>query len=424
MIHPDPEMRRDILCIGGTSQWPCTVFRGIDQWGERYGYILVDPIGGAIGAFAHADGINTGGQVRTPICQLPNVEHTEQSFPVLFLYRKELPDSGGAGRFRGGMSAESCFIPHNTEEIVQDTLSSGNAAPTSPGLMGGYPSTTNRYAYVTASDIRERFERAEMPEDIDEVDGTPVHLELRQQNLVQRASDVYAVRWCGGGGFGDPAERAPAAVQADLDNFAISQGAARAIYSAVVDESGRVDEVATARHRERLRAERVKRFARPSTTRAGDLLHEVTPYLHAKRDNRGAFWACAQCGTELGGVEENYKLGCNREDRHISDSNPLIGEPRDFVNDEVEFRQFSCPGCGTLIENEVAVASDPVLRDIELHLSDPGPSSDEEDETSYLLRSSRNAERLRASIAEVESGDTVAATIENGTITAKSREGT
>ena len=56
------------------------------------------------------DGINTGGQSRTPICQLPNVEHTEQTFPVLFLYRKELPDSGGVGQYRGGLSAESCFI--------------------------------------------------------------------------------------------------------------------------------------------------------------------------------------------------------------------------------------------------------------------------------------------------------------------------
>ena len=78
------------MCIGGTSQWPATIFRGIDQWGERYGYILVDPIGGAIGAFSHADGISTGGQARTPICKLPNVEHTEQSFPVLVLYRKEI----------------------------------------------------------------------------------------------------------------------------------------------------------------------------------------------------------------------------------------------------------------------------------------------------------------------------------------------
>ena len=66
MIHSDPEMRKDIMCIGGTSQWPATIFRGIDQWGERYGYLLVDPIGGAIGAFSHADGISTGGQARTP----------------------------------------------------------------------------------------------------------------------------------------------------------------------------------------------------------------------------------------------------------------------------------------------------------------------------------------------------------------------
>ena len=235
-------------------------------------------------------------------------------------------------------------------------------------MMGGYPSATNRYAYVTGSDIGERFARAEMPEDIDEVEGTPVHLELRQQNLVQRACDVYAVRWCGGGGFGDPMERAPEAIQADLDNFAITEGAARDIYAAVLDgKTGRVDPEATARHRERLRAERVARFGRAATVRTGQLLHEVTPYLHARRDERGAFWACPKCSAELGAIEDNYKLGCNREDRHISTSNPLIaGEPRDFINEDVEFRQFSCPGCGTLIENEVAVASDPVLRDIEL----------------------------------------------------------
>src|SRR5260221_10863592 len=36
MIYPDPELRRDAMCIGGTSQWPATLFRGIDQSGERY----------------------------------------------------------------------------------------------------------------------------------------------------------------------------------------------------------------------------------------------------------------------------------------------------------------------------------------------------------------------------------------------------
>ena len=136
----------------------------------------------------------------------------------------------------------------------------------------------------------------------------------------------------------------------------------------IVDDGGRVDADATARHREGLRAERVARFARPFTRRHGEILHEVTPYLHAKRDDRGTYWACAQCSAELGAIEDNYMLGCNREDRHISESNPLIGEPRDFINDDIEFRQFAYPGCGTLIENEVAVAGDPVLEDIELRL--------------------------------------------------------
>ena len=154
MLYPDQELRRDIMCIGGTSQWPATLFRGTDQWGEKYGYLLIDPIGGAIGAFSMADGINTGGQSRTPICQLPNIEHTEQNFPILFLYRKELADSGGAGQYRGGLSAESCFIPHNTDVITQDTLSSGNATPTSPGIMGGYPSTTNAYSFFAQHKYR------------------------------------------------------------------------------------------------------------------------------------------------------------------------------------------------------------------------------------------------------------------------------
>ncbi len=227
MIFADPVMRRDVMCIGGTSQWPATIFRGIDQWGERYGYLLVDPIGGAIGAFSTQDGISTGGQSRTPICKLPNIEHTEQSFPLLFLYRKEVPDSGGPGRWRGGLSAESCFIPHNTDKIVQDTLSSGNAIPTSTGMMGGYPGTTNIYRFVRNSDILERLARRDMVEDIAQVKGDVVTLGLRQENFEQLPSDVYAVVWTAAGGFGDPMERDPEHVREDFSNGAVTLDSAR-----------------------------------------------------------------------------------------------------------------------------------------------------------------------------------------------------
>jgi N-methylhydantoinase B len=363
MIYPDKELRKDIMCIGGTSQWPATLFRGIDQWGEKYGYLLVDPIGGAIGAFTMADGINTGGQARTPICQLPNIEHTEQNFPILFLYRKELSDSGGAGKYRGGLSAESCFIPHNTESVTQDTLSSGNAIPTSPGLMGGYPSTTNGYTFIRDSNIDYCMKNSTMPSDTADLTGCHETLQLRQENFTQRPNDVYAVRWSGGGGFGDPFERDLVDIENDLDTFAISAEAARSIYGVVILEDGSIDAAATALQRGLVKQKRMIK-ATKAEKRGGTLVYESSATLNIYTDATGDYWCCAKCQQPLGDANKNYKTQCTQENRDISASNPLIGDPSRFVDDAVEFRQFYCTGCGSLIDNEIAVASDIIMHDV------------------------------------------------------------
>ena len=47
---------------------------------------------------------------------------------------------------------------------------------------------------------------------------------------------------------------------------------------------------------------------------------------------------------------------------------PLVGDPKDFIDDPVAFRLFYCPACGSQIDNEIAVESDPVMRDTELWL--------------------------------------------------------
>jgi N-methylhydantoinase B len=371
MIYADPTMRHDVMCIGGTSQWPATIFRGVDQWGERYGYILVDPIGGAIGAFSTQDGISTGGQARTPICKLPNVEHTEQTFPVLFLYRKELADSGGAGKFRGGLSAESCFIPHNTAEIVQDTLSSGNAIPTSTGMMGGYPGTVNRYLFVRGSNILDRLHRREMVEDIGELTGESTTLALRQENFVQHPADVYAVVWTAAGGFGDPMERDPEMVLEDWLNEAVTTTGAREIYSVVIDETSRsLDFSATKVLRERTRRRRVERAAASPRKLADGATLRITENLLLRLDHGEPRCCCAKCNADLGSARENYKDHCLRENHPVSDATPLAGDPARFINEIPEFRQFFCPGCGALIENEIAVSTDPVLRDIEITLDE------------------------------------------------------
>ncbi|HET7200127.1 MAG TPA: hydantoinase B/oxoprolinase family protein, partial [Burkholderiales bacterium] len=371
MIHADPEMRRDIMCIGGTSQWPATIFRGTDQWGERYGYILVDPIGGAIGAFATGDGISTGGQSRTPICKLPNVEHTEQTFPLLFLYRKEVVDSGGAGKFRGGLSAESCFIPHHTEEITQDTLSSGNAIPTSPGMMGGYPGSVNVYKFKRATDVFERLAARNIPNDIAEVQGEEVTLQLRQENFIQRPEDVYAVIWSAAGGFGDPLERDAEKVREDVvEQRSVSIGAAREIYGVVI-AGERLDAEATRELRAQRRdANRRKDGGMPKL--AGEIVARVTDNLEVRREKNGLRCACAKCAADLGSVRENYKEHCVRRDADIRAANPNIGDYKRYIDDRPVFRQFFCPGCGALVENEIARADDPVLRDLELDMREPG----------------------------------------------------
>jgi N-methylhydantoinase B len=355
MLFSDPRMREDIMCIGGTSQWPATLFRGIDQWGEKYGYLLVDPIGGAIGAFSIGDGISNGGQSRTPICRLPNVEHNEQSFPLLVLYRKEVVDSGGAGRWRGGLSAETCFVPHRTQAITHDTLSSGNAIPTSTGMMGGYPATVNVYKFVRDTDIKERLARRELIADIAEVSGRTEELQLRQENFVQHPADVYSVIWTAAGGFGDPLERDPARVEADVENGDVSADAAKAIYGVVVGDAS-----ATALERDRQRFKRIGKRGGTKLEGEPDLL--ATENLAV----RGARWSCAKCATDLGSLKDNYKAGCVRNVLPIEASNPIVGDPRRFIDPSPQFRQFCCPGCGLAIENEIAVADDAALRDVEI----------------------------------------------------------
>jgi N-methylhydantoinase B len=367
MIFSDPEMRRDIICIGGTSQWPATIFRGIDQWGERYGYILVDPIGGAIGAFSHADGISTGGQARTPICKMPNIEHTEQDFPVLFLYRKEVPDSGGAGKYRGGMSAESCFIPHNTESITQDTLSSGNATPTGTGMMGGYPGATNEYKYKRNSDIQSRIETGQMVDDISELNGEDVTLQLRQVDFQQQPVDVYAVVCSAAGGFGDPLDRDIKLVQMDIEGNAVTVEAAREIYCVIVDpDTLEVNQDATYKLRADTRHHRLKGYSGTPIRCNGEIVIQVTENLDLRSDAGHEVYCCAKCQTEVGLLGSNYKEHCIRIDEPVTKSNVLIGEPSRFIDDTPEFRQFSCPGCGTLIENEIAMRGEPVLMDIHI----------------------------------------------------------
>jgi N-methylhydantoinase B len=223
-------------------------------------------------------------------------------------------------------------------------------------MMGGYPGAVNRYLFKRETDVLERMKRSALVGDICELEGAPETLQLRQQDFVQNPSDAYAVLWSAAGGFGDPLERDPKKVEADVANGDVSAGAAKSIYGVVVG-----DPKATQAERERQRLARIG--DKPSGRKLeGKVELRATENLAV----RGGRWCCAKCATDLGSARGNYKAGCVRLDRPIEASNPIVGDPARFIDPRPQFRQFCCPGCGLLVENEIAVAEEPVLADVEL----------------------------------------------------------
>src|SRR5262249_9995973 len=180
---------------------------------------------------------------------------------------------------------------------------------------------------------------------------------------------VYEVAFAAGAGYGDPVERDPEAVRRDVYLEDISPRAAREIFCVALVGSGedlRVDAAATAALRHATLVERLGREPRPYSGPRLRVLGRITEYLDPV-DHAGVHWlACPRCGHPLGPASDNYKLHCHRINRPIQAASTLIGEPRRFIDDAVEFRQFCCPACGVVIDNEVCRAHDAVLWDIDL----------------------------------------------------------
>ncbi len=89
---------------------------------------------------------------------------------------------------------------------------------------------------------------------------------------------------------------------------------------------------------------------------------------HLSIDVDGAI-VCRKCSTALGFADGNFKEHAVCKVRPIEAANPLIVNPKIFVDDVVVFRQYFCPGCATLLENEVILATSEPVWDKQLGLT-------------------------------------------------------
>jgi N-methylhydantoinase B len=241
-----------------TAVWHANHFAvfmfGNNQRGRLAIGILTETFAGAGGARTFADGVDIGGEIPNPISRMANVETIEAQFPIRYLFRRKLIDSGGAGRFRGGLGGEMALVAHDAPDggIHYVVSGKGTRFPQSDGLCGGYPGAVNDYVWVHAPQEMDNLDP--FAQTLNTIPGEREPISWGVFPLM--GNDALYIRWNGGGGVGDPLDRLPEQVAADVIARQISPNAANEVYG-LVQRDGVVDERATEKNRAELRRARL-----------------------------------------------------------------------------------------------------------------------------------------------------------------------
>ena len=91
----DARLRSEVQGCMGAAMFPVAAISGTDQHGGAYSSILLDGVGAALAGLSWRDGVDTGGWPWDLQSTMPNVEEQEAIYPLLYLWRRELADSGG-----------------------------------------------------------------------------------------------------------------------------------------------------------------------------------------------------------------------------------------------------------------------------------------------------------------------------------------
>jgi len=198
---------------------------------RKRSYIMYVISGGGYGGSAVGDGISNGCST-IGISKTTPIEVMEQYYPVLFEEYSLHEGSGGAGKTRGGFGVNYKIRLRRGQARASMVMDHGRTGPR--GALGGDDGGTNKVMVRRGAK-----------------DYTPPHLS-KDQNIEIGPGDTVAVSTPGGGGFGDPLQRAPEQVLADVQRGYYSTAQARTRFGVVIAGSpATVDRVAT----EKLRAD-------------------------------------------------------------------------------------------------------------------------------------------------------------------------
>ena len=326
---------------------------GLNDDNEYFSTVLTDTWCGSGGATPFKDGVDAAGEIPNVVSAMGNVETHELITPVLYLYRRLVPDSVGAGKFRGGMSHEYAFTPHRSGGPVGIVAKGkGSVSPMSLGIFGGYPGCNVHYYTFRSSNPDD------LPYDLASTKGESK--QNRQWGTFELDDgDIQYICAMGGGGYGDPIDRDPEAVLQDVSRGVVGRDVAEKVYGVVLENDGEsVDLVATADNRLAIRGRRTgsvisgdlgsRRDFSPSGRR-------INEYLQQTPDGTVQ---CTWC------VDTVAPAGAEWKDHAVIRKSP-VGDlgPMHTSSDRFFLVEAFCPHCGTLLDADVGAGDDPPRHD-------------------------------------------------------------
>ena len=157
-----------------------------------------------------------------------SVEVDELHYPIRIEERRLVPDTEGAGEFRGAPSSRVSFTPtHSPIRVLYQSDGGINAPQGARGGLAGAPSRNFK---------------------IGSVNGECVELGAWEDLELEAGETIVGIS-CGGGGYGSPHRRDVRRVRADVMEGYISSLRAKRVYGVVLNADEKVDEEATSRLR-------------------------------------------------------------------------------------------------------------------------------------------------------------------------------
>jgi N-methylhydantoinase B len=175
-------------------------------------YVQYEIFGGGSGGRSGKDGVS-GTNVNQSNARIAPVEIIESEFSTRVRRFELIRDSGGAGKFRGGLGFVREYETLDQEARMALRSTKHTVAP--KGLEGGDPGRTGKCTLDPGTD-----KAREIPS--------------RYSDHLLRPGDVVQLETPGGGGLGNPRERDPERVLSDVRNGYVSIDKARALYGVAI----------------------------------------------------------------------------------------------------------------------------------------------------------------------------------------------